>query len=323
MPSLFFPLRAAYAFFKEAWFLGSPSWTTEDIPDLTGQVFIVTGGNSGLGKETVRALLEHNARVYLASRDEKRALAAIDELFDQTGRKARFLHLDLADFTSIKAAATEFLRKEKRLDVLFNNAGIMTTPTEVTPNGYDRVVHTNLLGPFYFTKLLLPLLISTSQARPDGQTRIVNLTSSVHHLVESLNFDAFHDGLERRARAGSSFSYCQSKFGDILFSNELSRRYKDQGVISTAVNPGNFATQLQQPQADSMLTHVVHWCLFIYPPEWGSLTQLWAGVAPDAAETSGKYVIPWGRIGQPNEATEDVELAVKLWIWLEDQVKDL
>jgi hypothetical protein len=54
MPSLFFPLRAAYAFFKEAWFLGSPSWTTEDIPDLTGQVFIVTGGNSGLGKETVR-----------------------------------------------------------------------------------------------------------------------------------------------------------------------------------------------------------------------------------------------------------------------------
>ena len=105
----------------------------------------------------------------------------------------------------------------------------MSTPTEVTPDGYDTVIHTNLLGmliavpfsfapstshpgPFYLTQLLLPLLISTAQVRPDRQARIVNLTSSVHHLVESLDFNTFHDGPERRSRAGSSFLYCQSKF---------------------------------------------------------------------------------------------------------------
>jgi NAD(P)-dependent dehydrogenase (short-subunit alcohol dehydrogenase family) len=147
-------------------------------------------------------------------------------------------------------------------------------------------------GPFYLTQLLLPLLISTAQVRPDRQARIVNLTSSVHHLVESLDFNTFQDGPERRSRAGSSFLYCQSKFvgvrmdfmslnpplktmqANILFSNELSRRYRDQGIISTAVNPGlcfrclshqtwpifilgNFATKLQQPQSDSKLTPMV------------------------------------------------------------------
>ena len=99
-----------------------PTWTTADIPDLTGKIALVTGGNSGIGKETVRALLEHNATVYLAARDESKAKRAIDELKEATGKEARFLKLDLADLKAVKAAAEEYSRRESRLDILFNSA---------------------------------------------------------------------------------------------------------------------------------------------------------------------------------------------------------
>ncbi|KAF5311598.1 hypothetical protein D9611_009425 [Ephemerocybe angulata] len=324
--SLVSTVQATTSFLKEAWFQGTPTWTTADIPDLSGQVFIVTGGNSGLGKDTVRALLEHEARVYVASRDEKRSLAAIDELFEQTGRRALFLQLDLADLKSVKMAADQFLSKETRLDVLYNNAGVLGTPLDVVANGYDMAFHTHILGPFYLTTLLLPLLTATAKLRPDQNARVVNLTSSAHHLVGSppLEFDTFKDGPERRKREDLAFFYCQSKFATILFSNELSRRYKDQGIVSIAVNPGNFSTSLQRRMNESSVhSFLTEYCLFLYPGEWGSITQLWAGTAPEALEASGKYVAPWGRIGQPHPETEDVELAVKLWVYLEEQINDV
>ena len=99
-----------------------PTWTTAEIPDLTGKVALVTGGNTGIGKETVRALLEHNATVYLAARNSDKANAAIAELKEATGKEARFLKLDLSDLHAIKAAAEGFLSKEHHLDILFNSA---------------------------------------------------------------------------------------------------------------------------------------------------------------------------------------------------------
>lgn len=102
-----------------------PQFTTEQMPDLTGQVMIVTGGNTGIGRETVKALLQHNAKVYMATRSKARADTAIRELKEQTGKEAIFLELDLASLRSVRKAAEEFRSKEQELHVLFNNAWVL------------------------------------------------------------------------------------------------------------------------------------------------------------------------------------------------------
>jgi len=126
-------------------------FTVKDIPDLSGKVIIVTGANTGIGKETAKALLSHNAKVYIAARSKEKAEQAIADLKDQTGKEAIFLKLDLSDLNSVKAAAEEFQSQEKALHVLFNNAGVMMPPMDqLTTQGYDLQIGTNTLGPFYF-----------------------------------------------------------------------------------------------------------------------------------------------------------------------------
>jgi len=108
--------------FKEI-FPGKPHWTAKDMPDLAGKVVCVTGGNTGIGYETCKALLEHNAKVYLAARSEQKATAAIEKLKRETGKSdIHWLKLDLSDLPSCAAAAKELASKERKLDILFNNA---------------------------------------------------------------------------------------------------------------------------------------------------------------------------------------------------------
>ena len=104
-------------------FPGTPKWTAKDMPDLTGKVVCVTGGNTGIGYETCKALLEHNAKVYLAARNEQKATTAIEKLKEATGKNdVHWLKLDLSDLTSCAAAARELASKETKLDILINNA---------------------------------------------------------------------------------------------------------------------------------------------------------------------------------------------------------
>ncbi|KAH6912950.1 hypothetical protein BKA70DRAFT_1370371 [Coprinopsis sp. MPI-PUGE-AT-0042] len=311
------------AFFREAWFLGKPAWTVDDIPDLTDMVIIVTGGNSGIGLQTVRALLKRNARVYIASRSVPKSLAIIEELYAETGQRAQFLELDLANLDSIESAAAEFKRKETRLDILFNNAGRLSLPIEVTANGYDPVFHTNVLGPFYFTKLLLPLLLQTAKLQEGAaRPRVVNVTSSAHHFagVPMLDFNSFKDGPGRRKHTDLDHFYSQSKAAIIVFSNELARQYGDM-LVSVSVNPGNFRTALTRDVHDRVRNLFTKYLLYHHPDEWSCITQLWAGLAPDADQFNGKYVIPWGKAGKPRPETEDSVLAKELWTWLEEQVE--
>jgi retinol dehydrogenase-12 len=134
-------LRLAADMFSESW-PSAPTWNVEsDMPDLHGKVVLVTGANTGIGKETARALYAHNAKVYIACRDRLKAEQAIADIRGSTSTvhgQISVLQLDLSDLHSIKQAAEEFHSKEGKLDVLFNNAGVMRSPTEmVTKQGYD------------------------------------------------------------------------------------------------------------------------------------------------------------------------------------------
>lgn len=284
---------------------------------------IVTGGNTGVGMHTAKALLEHNAKVYIACRNQQKAEATITELHAITGKHASFLNLDLANLHSVREATEEFISKENRLDILFNNGGVMAPPMEQLSAGYDLQFHTNVLGHFYLTTLLLPTLLSTAKTNEDGKARVVNTASSAHYVAraDSLNFDTFIDG-SARWKYTTEDMYCQSKFANIVFSNELARRYGDHGIVSTSLNPGNLKTNLNG--------HVVDWpkklflaLLQIYPADWGALTQLWAGTSPEGAELNGKFLIPWAREGKARKETEDVQLGRELWTWMEEQIAKL
>ncbi|TFK24389.1 NAD(P)-binding protein [Coprinopsis marcescibilis] len=310
--------RVAHAFVTEG-FPPKSQFGVDDIQDLTGKVAIVTGSNTGVGKETVKALLNHNAKVYLAARNPEKAEQAIKDLKEETGKEAVFLKLDLSDLKSVKSSAEEFISKEKELHILFNNAGVMHCPvSEVTAQGYDLQFGTNVLGHFYFTKLLLPVLISTAKLTPEGKTRIIN-TSSIMSRVGSLNFNTLKDGPTRKKQFSGTL-YCQSKLGNAMISNEFAKRYGDQGIISVACNPGNLDTDLLR-HLPSLMQRLMR--LIIHPSSQGALTQLWAGTTEEGLTMNGKYLVPWARLGEPNPLALDESLRDELWKWLEEQVESV
>ncbi|KIK99837.1 hypothetical protein PAXRUDRAFT_423419 [Paxillus rubicundulus Ve08.2h10] len=295
------------------------TFDVRDIPDLTGKVVIVTGANTGIGKETVKALLQHNAKVYLAARDQVKGETAIQELKFSTGNEAIFLKLDLGNLKAIKAAAEEFLSKETRLDVLVNNAGVMFSPIEdLTADGYDLQFGTNVLGHHYFTKLLLPTLISTAKTSSDGKARVVTVSSSAH-MVGSLEFGTFQDTPARK-NITTYMLYAQSKYGNVVFALELDRRCKSEGIVSISLNPGNIQSDLQRNMGSisrSLLGTM------LYDTAHGALTQLYAATSPAAAELGGQYLLPWARIGLSRKDAHDPKLGQVLWEWCEEQVKDV
>ncbi|KAJ8591108.1 NAD(P)-binding protein [Rhizopogon salebrosus TDB-379] len=287
----------------------------DDIPDLTGKVIIVTGGNTGIGKETAKALLAHNAKVYVAARSQEKVEAAIKDLKNSTGKEAIFLKLDLGDLKSVKAAAEEYLSKETKLDVLFNNAGVMVPPKDLlTMDGYDLQFGTNVLGHFYFTKLLLPTLLATAKSAPDGKVRVITTSSSAHTLG-GLNFNTFKD-CPARKKLSIWELYGQSKTAPL----ELARRYGSEGIVSISLNPGNIKTDLQR-HVSSFQRGVFNY--FLYDVEYGALTQLYAGTVPEAVELNGKYLVPWARVGPTRKDAQDPKIGEALWGWLEEQVKDV
>jgi len=304
-----------------------PTWTAADVPDQTGKTVIVTGGNGGIGKETARVLLSKGARVYIATRSEEKSREAIEELKKETGKDGIFfLKLDLSDLVSVKAAAEEYIGKETELHTLYNNGGVMYTPIDhVTTQGFDMQFGTNVLGHFYLTKLLLPVLTTTAKKTPAGTVRVVNVSSIGHHYgapegIRWATVTTGNDSLEARKKLGNTKLYGQSKLGNVLFSNELARRYGGEGIVSTSLHPGAINTDLAR-YSSSLLQRFGR--IVTYDVSYGAITSLYAGTAPDASSLNGKYLTAWARVVTPNKKALDPELANKLWEWCEEQVKDI
>ncbi|KAH9988777.1 hypothetical protein BJV74DRAFT_773299, partial [Russula compacta] len=187
-----------------------------------------TGGNRGIGKETARVLLSKNAKVYIAAWSADKAYGAIDALKRETGKESIFfLRLDLADLDSARAAAEEYIGKESELHTLYNNGGMTYAPIDrLTSQGHDKQFGTNVLGHFYFTKLLLT---ATAKKSP-GVVRVVNVSSIGHYFGASdgirwSTLDSGDGALAARRKLGVARIYGQSRLGNILFSNSLARRY--------------------------------------------------------------------------------------------------
>ncbi|KAJ7481813.1 NAD-binding protein [Mycena latifolia] len=280
-----------------------------DIPDLSGKIVLVTGGNSGLGYETAKQVLLKGAKVYIAARSPDKATAAIKRLQGETKVPAdqiQFVKLDLADLNSVRAGATDFLAREQRLDILFNNGGVMTPPPEMlTAQNFDLQFGTNVLGHFFFTELLIPAL-RAAHAASGVPARVVTTSSWGHNFapkptgfeMESLKQSKARDAqLKKWGGLMAPWRlYGQSKLGNIVISNYFAHKYGDF-LVSTAVHPGFISTELGR--CGQRITFRM-----LYAASMGASTQIWAGTTASGADIQGQYLIPWARIAGPGVATK-------------------
>ncbi|USW48233.1 Putative short-chain dehydrogenase/reductase SDR, NAD(P)-binding domain superfamily [Septoria linicola] len=301
------------------WLFGKSFNPDKDIPDLSGKVILITGGNTGLGKETVLQLAKHNPKqIFLAARTQSKAEDAIADIKSKVPNgNVSFIKLDLTSLASVKEAADELRDRSDRLDILINNAGIMATPYSKTKEGYEIQFGTNHVGHALLTKLLLPTLLKTAE-QPGSDVRIVNVSSEGHMLAPGIVYD--QDYLEsyytwRR--------YGQSKLANILHARELQRRYPQ--ITSTALHPGVIFTDLY---VSSMKTNplikfsmpLLQGVLLDVPG--GAKNSLWAATADKDVVGSSHYWKPVGsKSGGSFWHAQKPGLARELWDWTEQELE--
>jgi len=213
-------------------------WTTADIPDLSGRIAIVTGGNGGLGLEVARELARKRAHVVIAARDAAKSAAARGAITtDIPDASLDVRSLDLASLDSVVEAAAAILDAHRVVDVLVNNAGVMATPEQQTNDGFEMQFGVNHLGHFALTALLWPSLL-----RSDAP-RVVSVTSTGRHFGPAVNPDNPH----LKGGYDPWRAYGQSKLANVHFALELDRRIRDAGLPakSVVVHPGFAKTDLQ------------------------------------------------------------------------------
>lgn len=291
------------------------------LPDLADRVVLVTGGNSGLGLETVRALAAAGAEVVLTARSQDKADAAVaDVRATVPGARLDTLLLDLADLAEVHDAADTFAARQDRLDVLVANAGVMMTPHRTTVDGFELQLGTNHLGHFALVGQLLPLLLATPASR------VVTVSSGVHHSGEIVLDDLMFE----RRRYSPEAAYAQSKLANLSFALELQRRLEmvDSDTISVAAHPGYSATNLQRTgpdQQQGLRGAIVQAAMRIgdlvaQSAAAGARPQITAAAAPGVA--GGTYLGPSG-LGEMrgrgvtrariNPRARDTATAVGLW----------
>ena len=276
-----------------------PTFTEQNLPSQKGKVFIVTGGASGVGYQLASILFQAGGKVYIAGRSEDSANKSIQEIralvrnasSASTGQ-LEYLHLELADLSTIKASAAAFLAKESKLDVLFNNAGVSNPPLgSVSKQGYELQLATNCLGPLLFTQLLLPALHAAVQSSPPGSVRIVWTSPQVVDLTAPKGGMNLAD-LTSTPQYQPKY-YTLSKTGNWYLASEMAKELGPHGIISITQNPGSLKTNL--------LRHFPRWqriaaSPLMHHPKMGAYTELWAGLSLDVSmEMNGGYAIPWGR----------------------------
>jgi NAD(P)-dependent dehydrogenase (short-subunit alcohol dehydrogenase family) len=254
-----------------------------ELISLSLEVYIVTGSNTGVGKELARMLYSKNAKVYIAARSEERANKAIQEIntASPTSKGSLvFLPLDLSDLSTIKASAQRFLAAETKLHVLFNNAGVQNSDpfdTAKTKQGYEIHMGINCLGTFLFTKFLTPVLIATAKAEPPNTVRVVWVSSSGTELAGAKNTGVEMDNMDNHIENSFLTRYGFSKAGNWLQGVEFAKRYKADGVIGIPLNPGNLQSDLYR-QAGLGFKLATGW--FMHPVVNGAWTELFAGLSP-------------------------------------------
>jgi NAD(P)-dependent dehydrogenase (short-subunit alcohol dehydrogenase family) len=267
--------------------------------DLDGRTFLITGANTGIGRETARALGARGARLHLACRSQDAGRRTIEEITAQTGnRELELLSLDLSDLDSVRRCADAFLSTGEPLHVLINNAGLAGAHG-MSASGFEIAFGTNHVGPFLLTSLLLDRLRSSAPAR------IVNVASVAHYNAPGIDWEA----IRKRTRSFTGMrEYSTSKLANVLHAQELARRVDGAGVTTYALHPGTIASDIWRrvpwPVRPLMTRRM-------QSPEQGARTSLYCATSPDVAGETGGYYDDCRRKEPAAAATAG--LAAELW----------
>ena len=263
---------------------------------LDGARCIVTGANSGIGREIATALARDGAAVTLVCRSRERGEDAASAIRGATGNpRVELAVCDVGDPVAVRTCC-DTMRWGGRIDVLVNNAGIYAPRRSVTPEGRELMLAVNHLGPFLMTNLLLEQL--------DG-ARVVT-TSSAAHAFARLDLD----DLDAVRRFSAWRQYGVTKLANILFTRELARRAP--GIVATCFHPGAVGSEFGQDEPGAMRVAMRLAKRFLRTPARGADSGIWLATAPEAASLSGQYVVD-RRVRTPRGQGTDDSLAAELW----------
>ncbi|MEW6776080.1 MAG: SDR family oxidoreductase [Bdellovibrionota bacterium] len=268
--------------------------------NLRGKVCIVTGANSGVGKETAAALAADGATLVMACRNAEKSKPVLEEVRARSNSKnVELLLLDLASTESVHQFAEEFRKKYGKLDILINNAGLYKKEREMTRNGMETQFQTNHLGPFLLTNLLLDLLKKSAPAR------IVNVSSEGHRLG-FLHFD----NLQGERIWNGWLQYCTTKLENILFTLELAKRIQGTGVTANSLHPGPVNSGFAVGEVPAALHRIAQF--FMISPQEGAKTSLYAATSPEMEGVTGRYLAK-SRIAKEARKAQNAQAAARLW----------
>ncbi|TLD69692.1 SDR family oxidoreductase [Phragmitibacter flavus] len=276
---------------------------------MTGKVVLVTGGTSGIGRETAIGLVRLGARVFLTGRDEGRCAETVQWIESGCdGAKVEGLMGDLSVQSEVRRLVMELRSKTDRLDVLVNNAGGWFGERRLTVDGFERTWALNHLAYVLMTMELLDML------RASGAGRVVNVASHLH-AYGKMDFE----DLNGERGYGSTKAYNQSKLANVLFTMALARQMEGRGLTVNALHPGAVATGMGRDMTPVMrlANGVMRW--FYLSAEKGARTSIYLASSPEVAGVTGKYFVRCKEV-RPARVCEDVALQERLWKVSREQV---
>ena len=270
---------------------------------MDGQVCVITGATSGIGRAAASDLAALGARVVIVARDPVRGAAARDEIAEETGNRGVALEVaDLASQKQIRGLAARLLATCPEIHVLINNAGLALGERRLTEDGLEETFAVNHLAPFLLTNLLLDRL------RGSAPARVVTVASAAHRGA-AIPFDDLNG---ERGFSGW-LAYAWTKLANILFTTELARRLDGSGVTATCLHPGVVATGFAR-EGPLLIREFQRWVgrLFLLDPKRGADTLVWLASSPEVAGASGGYYVK-RRLQTPSRAARDAAAARRLW----------
>ncbi len=276
--------------------------TGSEPRDLVGKVMLVTGANTGIGRASAESLARRGARVLLACRSREKTEPVLAGI-RAAGGAAEFIHLDLADLDSVRAAAAAVLARDEPLHVLLNNAGLAGL-RGVTKQGFEITFGTNHLGHFLLTTLLLPRL--RQSAAVGAPARIVSVSSKSHYEARGIDWEALRKPTATRTGLRE---YAVSKLCNVLFTRSLASGKGGPEIRSYALHPGVVASDAWR-QVPWPLRSLLK--LALITNEEGAQTSLYCATSPEVIEQSGKYYDE-RKLREPSALAQDDALAAHLW----------
>ncbi len=282
---------------------------------MQGKTVLITGGNSGIGRETAVALAQAGATVAFTSRDSAKGEAAAAHIRERSRADVALLSLDLASFASIRACAAAFLERHEKLDVLINNAGLILSERTETEDGFETTFGVNHLGHFLLTQLLL------DRVKASAPARIINVASRAHRFARSgLDFD----DLQMTKGYSGMQAYGRAKLANIYFTRELARRLEGTGVTVTAVHPGGVTTGFAR-DGDVKPPFSWLWAMagpFLRSPAKGAETSIYLAFDLEVEGVTGQYFVD-SHEAEPTAVALDDAAARRLWDVSEELVSEV